>query len=545
MNLRSNLLGQVIKVEYLVYLTFGILFYILNSYSQISLDDWYYKFICEDENFFDPAVSRIEITTIRDVLRSQVNHWQYVNGRFVVHVLVQLFVGILGIKVFQVVNTIFFVFFIKNFCQICIPNESNRSNINEILLPIICLLIFIGFIGVGKAYITSVAFSINYLWSATLYVWLIRQYYNVKNIQTLPKCKLLIMCALSLLCGAMNESFSVGLSMSLFFYYIVFYRGQFKGNIKYIVLSLWIGTFMCCASPSNFSRLMLSWSAESDISVVSRLMDKILYFGLNYKLVIPIIIFLIIFLLYWLFRRKNVICFIKENMELLMTFFFSFLFIVATGLSGNHQMFMGTTIICSILTSKIIINFVNGKSRMLKISSICILPLCLLHYSAVLSYTKQSTNEYIDNIEEYESACGVIEYNPVRSLSIIETYGFTIPRYRMGFAYSGLELVYGYKPQFIPDRNLFIHLNIGEIYDADWCYVISTPEDIEYEVKVADFTHKNWMLKLWSKFSDSATSQFYLDSYEVMLNDQKYTIALKKNDDFIINKIELIHKDIN
>jgi hypothetical protein len=187
---------------------------------------------------------------------------------------------------------------------------------------------------------------------------------------------------------------------------------------------------------------------------------------------------------------------------------------------------------------------VKDKSFSRKTLSMVLVIGLLIHYIAIVVFSVRQNRDYNSNIEEYISSNGIIEYNPPKTFSLVKAYGIYLPNSRKSFIYSGLEFIYGYKPKFVPNKSILAALSSGKWYDADWCYVIRTPEDVEYEVEVTNFTHKNWMLKLWSKFSDSATSQFYLDSYEVMLNDQKYTIALKNNDDFIINKIKLIQKDI-
>lgn len=299
-------------------------------------------------------------------------------------------------------------------------------------------------------------------------------------------------------------------------------------------MDLWIGTILCCVNPANIAR----FSDANSNGLVRGLLLRVFWLGSNLRLLIPIVLTIVLGIVSY-YRDRNLlrrIC--RDHIEILIAIAFTFLFLVAVGLKGNYQMFIGITLLCIILMNKLAAELVTispAKSNLLL--------LCLgIHYLAVLSFSMKQNEEYNLNIKEYLLTNGIIEYKPLNPPSFIGAYGIYLPDSRKIFIYSGLKLVYGYKPLFIPDRNMISELNDGELYDADWCYVVPSQENVKYEFVVDSFTHKNWMLKLWSRFSAQSTKSFSLDSYEVALDNRKYTIALKKNDDFIIHNVCLTKK---
>ena len=81
---------------------------VLNFLTPLYHDDFVYKFMFEDGavNYDHP------VRSIGDIVTSQVEHYHSVNGRSIVHFLVQLFTGLLGKTVFNLFNVIVFCAFI-------------------------------------------------------------------------------------------------------------------------------------------------------------------------------------------------------------------------------------------------------------------------------------------------------------------------------------------------------------------------------------------------------------------------------------------------
>ena len=83
-----------------------IVLYFMNLYTPESLqDDYVYKFVREANDAID---YQYPISDLNDVLISQYNHYLYHSGRFVPHFFLQIFDGILGKGVFNVINALLF-----------------------------------------------------------------------------------------------------------------------------------------------------------------------------------------------------------------------------------------------------------------------------------------------------------------------------------------------------------------------------------------------------------------------------------------------------
>ncbi|MBQ6690526.1 MAG: hypothetical protein IJN01_02375 [Rikenellaceae bacterium] len=525
-------------------LIIGLLFYILESYAIFCNDDYFYTYICEDATFLDAISGKKKVENIRDIFVSQYNHWQLINGRYIAHTIVQLFCGILGFEMFKICNTIVFVLFINYYIKLC---RLFVKQINAIICFIV-LWISLGFVDVGFGMMTSVAHSVNYLWSSLGYTWLLYKIfeYNLDNAnRTSTILYKILLFILAFIAGGMNESFSVGLSMALFLYMLI-NREKYKSpnEILFLAFGLWLGTIVLCVNPAN----ILRFSSENNSSFTREFMLRFFWLGSNWRLLVPVIFTAIIAAIKYV---KNGYKYYNNYSLMIITIICTLFFLFVVGLKGSYQMFTSITILSSAIISTIAFEKVAAyKNLYIVLVSV----IMLIHFAFVVNLRLKQYNYWDYVVSSYVTSTNGyvyiddmdILYNGDVCDDIIKAYGATIDYNMSDFNYSGIEVYYSdaTKPLRLVPTNMNL---VGEnnIYDADWCYVIRTPEDVEYEVKVTDFTHKNWMLKLWSKYSNSATSHFYLDSYEVMIDDQKYTIALKKNDDFIINKIELTQKVID
>lgn len=82
-------------------LIIGSLFYLMNMYTPICGDDYLYSFYLTPvaaKSFFEGASIGFEqkISSFTDVIFSQYNHYFYVNGRTIPHILEQSFAGLWG-----------------------------------------------------------------------------------------------------------------------------------------------------------------------------------------------------------------------------------------------------------------------------------------------------------------------------------------------------------------------------------------------------------------------------------------------------------------
>lgn len=131
-------------------------FLVLNVLTPEYHDDFVYKFMFEggSVNYDHP------IKSLGDIFLSQVEHYHSVNGRSIIHVFVQLFTGVLGKSVFNVINAIVFCAFIWLL---------HRRRVGEarFCVSTIMTLVLVLLMPRFKDTFLWMTGSINYLWSAT------------------------------------------------------------------------------------------------------------------------------------------------------------------------------------------------------------------------------------------------------------------------------------------------------------------------------------------------------------------------------------------
>lgn len=92
----------------------GILFYLINLYTPWISDDYLYSFFLTPKaakSFFEGTFIGFEqkILSTSDIIHSQYNHYFFVNGRTIPHIIEQGFAGILGKEWFNWINVLFFL----------------------------------------------------------------------------------------------------------------------------------------------------------------------------------------------------------------------------------------------------------------------------------------------------------------------------------------------------------------------------------------------------------------------------------------------------
>ncbi|MBR3794256.1 MAG: hypothetical protein IKK27_10050 [Alistipes sp.] len=528
------------KVEFIFLLVVGLLFYLLNYFSILAGDDWPYCFICENVDYlWDLDSNTIPIEKVSDIFISQYNHWQYTNGRVLVHFIVQLFVGILGIRLFQVCNTLMIVLLIKYICKLCISSD-DKYTMTPYLIVFVVFYGLMGFIDVGQGYMANVSISVNYLWPSALFVVWLYFFYHYKDSYRFCVSKKVLLFLFAFIFGAMQESFSVGLSVATFVYFI-FNKREFRGYVLFLTLGLWLGTCVLCISPSNIARFF----SENSNGVLREFLLRFFWLGTNYRLIIPLLILVIGLIIRSCKNRMFWASFYSQNKLMVLTIIFIFLFLFAVGLKGSYQMFTSISLLSIILIVRLLPKNINNTYI-----GLFVLVIFCIHYVCVLNLRMQQKAQYDNIIDQYiKSKNGQVEYDPITSSRIVEAYGLDY-RNRLQFNYNGMKLIYGHidkNVSFIPSMSQYNTLPIVATYDrycikdAGWCYISEYKED--FDIVAKRFTHNNWLLKLWVKFSSVATTEIVLESYDVEYQGDKYKVTLKKPEEYTILEIQVRPKE--
>lgn len=289
-------------VEYIFFIVVLVCFYILNRYSSLMGDDFWYKFMKGATDEY------VNIPSFMDALHTQMQAYMTWNGRLIVHTLVSYFCGVLGMDIFVVLNSVVFVLLYMGILIIL------RQNLNVRMVAdkyVVLLLLFVLFPSPGEVFFGSIAMSINYLWAACAVVYFMILYNYVKNTSNeYHLIKKLLLFFVALIVGSLQESFTIGISGAFFIYYC-FHIKDFKKNIPWLVIGFWIGTCLVVLAPGNFVRM------GGVVDNYSGIIKYVRHFGVAiYESKILLLLFILSFytffkyrkILHDYFRTNNIYC---------------------------------------------------------------------------------------------------------------------------------------------------------------------------------------------------------------------------------------------
>lgn len=301
-----------------------IAFYLLDRFSPFIADDYAYKF------FRDEAIGGLTVVnSIMDAVRFQAHDYMTHNGRFIVHTLTAYFCGKLGVEWFRIINSIVFVLLVYGVLRL-LRSEFGKRKIDKY---VIAFILFMLLPCPGMIVFGSIAMCINYLWTAcaiTYFMILFKHF--VKKENTGNNNLVNFACFLiALLVGSLQESFSLGISAALFFYYC-FHIKEFKGTVFWIVLGFWFGTLIVTFAPGNFVRLGEVNNVEGGFNL-SKLFSHFSEVIFNAKLFVVLCISMLILFV----KNKNeFVKFVTDNVIYFLTILFCVL-VALVVFSGERQ----------------------------------------------------------------------------------------------------------------------------------------------------------------------------------------------------------------
>lgn len=253
--------------SYLDVFLLSIAFYVLNSFTPLSGDDYAYCFYYDEASaVVRPTAERV--TSFAQAVESMWNHYQTVNGRFVSHLTMQGFCALWGKTAFNVVNTLVFMLFL----HVLTLWSGRRNSVLVLSLVFLTCMCVLPFPGQTMLWLTG---AINYLWPTTFalcYVYWLTHY--VAKTERWHAHVVAFVVALAI--SWTNESVSAPVALGLFIYY-AFHRKTFKGLAASSYIGYGLGAALIVFSPGTFSRL------ETDSTVLPPLeTDQFLFLHTYY-----------------------------------------------------------------------------------------------------------------------------------------------------------------------------------------------------------------------------------------------------------------------
>ncbi len=259
--------------------------------------------------FFWSADERAPVQTIDnlgDLVRSQVVHYNTVNGRFVVHTLAQFFLVFVPPLVLQLVNSLLFVVMV-HFMVLWVTGgrKSSEAAVSQSVaaLPIAvasCFLLFIVFQGFRTTMVWSLG-SFNYLWVTVmvlaLLLWM-RQRQRCADVGRIERTDWLL-SPLAFFAGCSHESMALPVAVAMVVFCLsgrTARRSSEKVKRAVVPYMLWFvaGMAVCLLSPGIISR-----SGDS-VSLQARLLSGVVNYVFNIR-----VLWLLLLSLFLLWRRDK------------------------------------------------------------------------------------------------------------------------------------------------------------------------------------------------------------------------------------------------
>ncbi|MDE7124934.1 MAG: hypothetical protein K2O12_00420, partial [Muribaculaceae bacterium] len=252
MNVRNILRSESVWTSAVIILAAMMVF--MRSASHILIGDelrYCYKFeLKPGQNYFNFNNLK-PVKTVSDVIDSQINHYECVNGRIPVHFAEQIIAATKGIRVFYVINAIAFAAMLLLFIRVTLPRRLQWWNPLAALIAAIALLYL--FPAPGRLWM-SVNLSLNYMWPALASLSVIYCLRKITATGWKPSATANAgLITLGFLTGWSNEAFAFPLSAATFLYFALNIR-QFDRRARMIVIPLWTGALIMLLSPGNWIR---------------------------------------------------------------------------------------------------------------------------------------------------------------------------------------------------------------------------------------------------------------------------------------------------
>ncbi len=269
------------------------------------------------------------IKSLSDVFTSQYAHYFSINGRAVAHILVQIFIPLLGQVIFSICNTIVYCLFIfQIFKFVGIKKPSVMTTLTTIVL----------IIKVFKTFFIPTC-QIGYIWMFTLILFFLNIFFKRYKYNRGPGwLRMTILFIISLLAGDSQEALVIGVGGGLIYYALRHLKSLTRAGWV-MLIGFGIGGLILCLSPGSISRIDTISPKSSGIFHVIQ--------TLNYATVSLSLIAIILYKI--TIKKENLKTILAGNSFLVVAWTFCILFNVCIVVFCNRQLF-GAELIAIILS---------------------------------------------------------------------------------------------------------------------------------------------------------------------------------------------------
>ena len=219
-------------------------------------------------------------TSLGDYVQTIPTFYHSTNGRLA-DAIERLFASLIGKPVFNVLNTLMFVLLIEGIFTLAV---GRRRSVMALSMMLVCIAFFFPYPGETLLWMAG---SFNYLWAATLSLWLI--------IWLRRSGQAALGLLAGLIAGAFNESTSLGVLLGLFLYFAL-NRREFTGFRRWVLLGYAVGFAIILSSPALWNRLSGGASVNTSLSLLQLVTRRVLSLGyMSLRFVAPTLALAVVF----------------------------------------------------------------------------------------------------------------------------------------------------------------------------------------------------------------------------------------------------------
>ncbi len=387
----KEILKNFAEAKFVVLALMGVVFFFLNYGEPLRCDDLIYQYYWLNEK--DPNLSHEPIdlgNRIDDVFESftsQCNHYIVMNGRFLVHFIVQCFCGFWGRPLFNILNTFIYVFFLIG-CLRFLNIWSSFKAVGALSFLWLSLPVF-------YIFWYSISFAVNYLWTSTALIYFILFFRKTATTSSSNSfVKVIFLFLVGFLVGSMHEGFSLPLIGAISLYLLVNRKGVNRGLI-FMFLGASLGTMLVLFSPGILGRGSSSLRSLDWEELLIIKMDVLRYSKRLFLLLIVMILYM--------YRHKNLFMSFVSNRLLELSFIvFDFLFVLSLPHYSQRVEFP-LELLSLLLFIEIVLNSTFVTNKLNYISSFFLI-IMIVHALFTMHYAKLTKVEYEEMITEYHQS---------------------------------------------------------------------------------------------------------------------------------------------
>lgn len=351
------------KDKFIIFITaiIAICYYIMNCLTPYNQDDFVYMHICGDENMSF-------VTSVSDIISSQVWHYSNVNGRFLVHFVEQFFAGIAGKPLFNILNTLVYVLLIWQIFRLITRHIGSKTLIisNLLLFLFLSSILFFSFPGQTMLWMAG---SVNYQWAMAVLLIVINVFFksSLKESDNGFGCYLkhFFLFLFAIIAGWTQEGIVIPIIGALIVWLIV-HRSGITISRVIILVGLLFGVLLIVISPGTINRIASSNLSPSNGNFLYLIRIRILdgIYSLRHVYIVWIcLLFLVIEVIKGIFGKGYYADFCSFSV---IAFVVNFLFILSLGnyeerVSYPLSIWAVIVLIETVFRNPILDQFLNSK----------------------------------------------------------------------------------------------------------------------------------------------------------------------------------------